>query len=103
MHNYYTDDRQAFPWHPFGFVRRQTTRRQMSLPLEPLTVDQGTDYTKTDKSSPGVPLRAPEDRLNIEDKPSTGTLLRVHQRTDYIYKSSLEPLSEYPRGQTTKI
>ena len=70
----YTEDRQAFPWdsfqstpgdrlhrnieafswHPFQFASRQTTWRQTSPPLEPLSVNQGTDYTKT--SLPPEPL-----------------------------------------------
>ena len=42
----------CFSWHPIEFARRQTTRRQMSLPLNPLSVDQGIDHTMTDKSYP---------------------------------------------------
>ena len=115
-------DKQAFPWDSFQSTPGDSLHRgQTSLPPVPIWVCQEIDYRKTNESSPGAPyggpgdrlhkdrqvfpgapLRAPGDRLHIEDKPSTGTLLRVHRRTDYIYKSSLEPLSEYPRGQTTK-
>ena len=84
--------RQAFPWHPSRSTRRQTTQRQTSLPLAPLSEHhetdytktslplaplsehQETDYTKTDKPSPGTPLGAPGDRLH-KDKPSPGTPL----------------------------
>ena len=38
---------------------------QTSLPLVPLSKYQGTDYTKMEKSSPGVLLGAPGDRLQI--------------------------------------
>ena len=79
-------DRQAFPWHPSRSTRRQTTQRQTSLPLAPLSEHQETDYiranrqafpcmaplskhqetdyTKIDKPSPGTPLGAPGDRLH---------------------------------------
>ena len=51
--------RQAFPWHPSQSTRRQTTQRQTSLPLAPLSEHQETGYTKTDKPSLGTPLGAP--------------------------------------------
>ena len=58
-------DGQSFPWSPSRSTRRHTTNMQTSLPLVPLSKYQGTDYTKTDKSSPGVLLGAPGDRLQI--------------------------------------
>ena len=88
---------EAFSWHPFEFARRQTTRRQMSLPLEPLS---DSYRLHIDKSSAGVPLRAPGDRLHIERRaflwdPSQG----APEDRLYIYKSSP---GTHPRGQTTK-
>ena len=72
MHKYKNSHKLSQTPHPpppciiFPCARRQTTSRHTSLSLEPLSVDQGTDYTKTGKSSPGAPLRAPGDRLHIE-------------------------------------
>ena len=45
-------DRQAFPSDYFQHMhaRRHTTWRQTSLPLGPLSVNQETDFTKTDFS-----------------------------------------------------
>ena len=84
-------DRQAFPWHPSRSTRRQT--RQTSLPLAPLSGYQETDYTKTDKPSPGTPLRVPGDRLDRQAfpwHPSRNTRRQTRQTG-----LPLAPLSEY--------
>ena len=105
-------DRQAFPWHPSRSTRRQT--RQTSLPLAPLSGYQETDYTKTDKPSPGTPLGIPGDRLDRQAFPwhpsrSTGrqtrqtslplTPLSGYQETDYRQAFPWHP-SRSTRRQT---
>ena len=78
--------RQAFPWHPSRSTRGQTTNMtdksshgthfkvnhetdyttHKAFPWHSsLSIYQGTDYTKMDKSSPGDLLGAPRDRLQI--------------------------------------
>ena len=65
----YTKDRQAFPWYPFKSIPRGRLHKHITpSPLH--RVSQGTDYTKTDKSSPGTSLRAPGDRLHTGEPAS---------------------------------
>ena len=96
--------RQAFSWHPSRSTRRQTTQRQTSLPLAPLSEHQETDYTKTDKPSPGTPLGAPGDRLHKDRQafpwhPSRSTRRQTTQRQTSL---PLAPLSEHHETDYTK-
>ena len=75
-------NRQAFPWGP-----SQGT--------------QGTDYTETDKPSPGALLRVHRGTDYTEtDKPSPGAFLRVYRGTDYTETNKPSP-GAYAGGQTT--
>ena len=96
--------RQAFSWHPSRSTRRQTTQRQTSLPLAPLSEHQEIDYTKTDKPSPGTPLGAPGDRLHKDRQafpwhPSRSTRRQTTQRQTSL---PLAPLSEHHETDYTK-
>ena len=99
-------DRQPFPWHPSQSTRRQTTHRRTSLPLAPLSKHQETDYTKTDKPSPGTPLEAPGDRLHKDRQafpwhPSRST----RRQTTYVQTDKPSPAwhpSQSTRRQTTQ-
>ena len=73
----------------------------------------------TDKSSPGASLGTPEDRQHVDktslpwhtstrgqttqrtDKPSPGTLFRVHQGTDYMETSRSSPGTHFRLHQGT--
>ena len=100
LHN----DRQAFPWHLSRSTRRQTTQRQTSLPLAPLSEHQETDYTKTDKPSPGTSLAAPGDRLHNDRRAFPWHLSRSTRRQTTQRQTSLPlaPLSEHQETDYTK-
>ena len=99
-------DRQAFPWHPSRSTRRQTTQRQTSLPLAPLSEHQETDYTKTDKPSPGTPLGAPGDRLHKDRQafpwhPSRSTRRQTTQRQAFPWHPSRSTRRQATHRQTS--
>ena len=80
--------RQAFPWHPF----RSTM--------------QGTDYTKTDKPSPGTSLRAPGDRLHKDRQafpwyPSRSTRRQTTQRQAFPWHPSRSTGRQATHRQTS--
>ena len=68
-----SEDKQAFLWHlSRSYQGTDYTKTDKSSPG---IVHQGADYTKTDKSSPGIVHQGAD--YTKTDKPSPGTSLEV--------------------------